>query len=409
MGLSNAAYGFAYAVVLVTMPQVLAAHGVREPVIAGLTALAGAMSLGTFAVAPILDTLISRRAWAVSLGLLAAALSAITLGLSPLSPLIAPLLMIDALVFVMLTTALGGWLGAALPKTMDSTIGAWFTVGNGLGFGVGALCQYALITALPAPLGQLSVGALVLAPLVVLPLIPTPVGERKAVRESFGDLARDLTLLLRQPLVMRIALMFAAPCAAFTLTNAFGGLGPDFHVSAAVVDSANGFGATVVGMGAALVGRWCLRHVHAPVLYLGIGTLGAVFTALIVGLPHTAAIYLLAIVAENASQSIAQVSQNAIVFGSIRRGSPLAASQFGLLTTMALLPYSYMQALDGYGYHLASNVAGSFWMDAGVSLTACAILAIPVMRWMRAGRLAAPKEEDAPVDEPALAPGAAPA
>jgi PAT family beta-lactamase induction signal transducer AmpG len=187
-----------------------------------------------------------------------------------------------------------------------------------------------------------------------------------------------------------------------SLTNAFGGLGPDFHASATIVDAANGFGATVAGMGAALIARWLLRHVHAPMLYLGIGMVGALFTALVIGMPHTPLFYLVAVIGENMSQSIAQVSQNAILFGSIRRGSPIAASQFGLLTTAALLPYTYMLALDGYGYHLAGNVAGSFWMDAGLSLAACVLLLVPVLHWMRSGKLTAP-DDDAPVGEAAPA------
>jgi MFS transporter, PAT family, beta-lactamase induction signal transducer AmpG len=389
MGLCNGAYGFAYAVILVTTPQIMAAAGIGEPAIAAATALAGMMSLATFLVAPVLDTMISRRAWAVVLGGLAAVLSAVTLGVSPHGALIVPLLMAHALTCVMLTSALGGWLGAALPKSADDTVGTSFTVGNCVGFGLGALCQFPLVHALPAPLGQIAVGALVLVPLAVLPLIPTPDIGRKAVRESFGDLARDLAVLVRQPLVLRVVLMFAMPCAAFTLTNAFGGLGPDFHVSAATVDMANGFGATVIGMAASLLARLLLRRLAGPLLYLGIGVVGAAFTVIVIALPHTAPFYLLAVAGENAAQSIAQVAQNAIVFGSIRRGSPLAASQFGLLTTAAIVPYAYMQALDGYGYHLAGGVAGSFWMDAGVSLLACMILVQPVLAWMRAGLLRA--------------------
>jgi len=277
---------------------------------------------------------------------------------------------------------------------MDDTIGTWFTIGNAGGFGLGALSQYWLITTLPAPLGPIAVGAIALVPLAVQPLIPSPDVGLKAVRESFGDLARDLAVLVRQPLVLRIVVMFALPCAAFTLTNAFGGLGPDFHVSAGLVDTANGFGSTVAGMAAALLARWILRFVHAPLLYLGIGTVGALFTALVIAMPHTPVVYLIAVIGENVAQSIAQVSQNAIQFGSIRRGSPIAASQFGLLTTAALLPYSYMLALDGYGYHLVGNVAGSFWMDAGVSLVACAILLVPVLRWMRSGKLTAPDDDE---------------
>ena len=141
MGMSNAAYGYAYAGVLVTMPQVMAAHGVAEPVIANYTALSGAASLATFALAPLLDTMISRRAWALVLGVLVAALTTALLAESPTGVLVGPLMMADALALVMLTTALGGWLGAALPKDMDDTIGTWFTMGNAGGFGLGALSQ----------------------------------------------------------------------------------------------------------------------------------------------------------------------------------------------------------------------------------------------------------------------------
>jgi PAT family beta-lactamase induction signal transducer AmpG len=128
-----------------------------------------------------------------------------------------------------------------------------------------------------------------------------------------------------------------------------------------------------------------------------------VFTALVIGLPHTWLVYLIAVCGENIAQSIAQVAQNAITFGSIRRGSPIAASQFGLLTTAALLPYTYMLALDGWGYKLAGNVTGQFFMDAGLSMLACMILAVPVLRWMRSGKLTAPDDRDDPVGEAVIA------
>jgi MFS transporter, PAT family, beta-lactamase induction signal transducer AmpG len=52
-----------------------------------------------------------------------------------------------------------------------------------------------------------------------------------------------------------------------------------------------------------------------------------------------------------------------------------------------VIPYAYMQMLDGYGYKLAGGVAGSFAMDAVVSLAACILLLVPVMGWLRAGKL----------------------
>jgi PAT family beta-lactamase induction signal transducer AmpG len=389
MGFTNALFGFAYAVILVTIPQLLAARGVGEPIIASLTSLALIVSLAVFAVAPVLDTLISRRAWSIALALTVSCLVFVLLLLPNNSSLLAPALAMTALVTQLYNSAIGGWLGAALPKGSDEAIGTWFTIGNGFGFGLGAISQYWLMSHLPPPFGAAAIAVAALVPLAVVPLIPMPGGGRKAVRESFGNLAKDVLELIRQPVILRILVMFVLPCAAFTLTNAFGGIGRDFHASEGLIDVANGIGATVIGFIASLAARALLKWVPAPVAYLGIGVVGAVFTLSLLSFARTPATYLLAVIGENASQSIAQVSQNAIVFRSIREGSPLASSQFGLLSTALVVPYAYMQMLDGYGYKLAGGVEGSFLMDAGLSIAACALLAIPVMRWLRAGKLEA--------------------
>jgi PAT family beta-lactamase induction signal transducer AmpG len=387
MGFTNSAYGFGYAAILVTAPQVLAAHGVAQPVIAGMTALATAVSLGVFALAPLLDTLISRRAWSIGLGVLGAVLTTLVLLLPASSPWLGATLAAAALALSLYNAAVGGWLGAALPKSCDATISTWFVIGNSSGFGVGALIQFWLISHLPPGAGALIVGVATLVPISILPLIPATDLGRKAMRESFGALARDLTHLLRQGRVLRILLMFVLPCAAFTLTNAFGGMGPDFHASDGLVSVSNGLGAVLIGLGGSLLARLILTRFPAPLTYLSIGVLGAGFTLALVALPHTPMTYVLAVLGENAAQSIAQVSQNAIIFRSIPQGSTLASSQYGLLGAAFGVPYSYMLALDGYGYKMAGGVTGSFMMDAGLSLVACLLLAWPVMRWLATGKL----------------------
>jgi PAT family beta-lactamase induction signal transducer AmpG len=402
MGFANSTYGFGYAAVLVTAPQLLASHGVAEPEIAGMTTLALSASLLVFAVAPVLDTLISRRAWSIGLGLVAATLTALVLLLPASSHFLGAALATDSLVLSLYNSAVGGWLGAALPKSSDETIGTWFTIGNSTGFGIGALTQYWLVSHTRGGLGAGLVGVATLIPLAVLALVPAADAGRKAVHESFRNLARDVVQLVRQPLVLRLLLMFILPCAAFTLTNAFGGMGPDFHAPDNLVSVANGIGTVVIGFFASILARIVLKRVSAPFLYLAIGCLGAAFTLGLLALPHSPATYLLAVLGENAAQSIAQVSQNAIIFRSIRQGSPLASSQFGLLSTAFVVPYVYMQGLDGYGYKLAGGVAGSFTMDALVSLAACALLFWPVMRWIATGRLEVSSEKTAPDENSAL-------
>jgi MFS transporter, PAT family, beta-lactamase induction signal transducer AmpG len=402
MGFANATYGFGYAAVLVTVPQLLASHGVAEPVIAGMTTLALSFSLLVFAVAPVLDTLISRRAWSIGLGLVAATLTTLVLLLPATSHFLGSALAADALVLSLYNAAVGGWLGAALPKSSDETIGTWFTIGNSTGFGIGALTQYWLVSHTRGGLGAGLVGVATLIPLAVLALVPASDAGRKAVHESFRNLAQDVVQLVRQPLVLRVLLMFILPCAAFTLTNAFGGMGPDFHAPDGLVSVANGIGAVVIGFFACILARLVLKRVSAPFLYLAIGSLGAAFTLGLLALPHSPATYLLAVLGENAAQSIAQVSQNAIIFRSIRQGSPLASSQFGLLNTASVVPYAYMQGLDGSGYKLAGGVAGSFMMDGLVSLAACALLLWPVVRWTATGKLEVTNDKTAADDKGAL-------
>lgn len=395
MGFASSTYGFGYAAVLVTAPHLLASHGVAEPVIAGMTTLALSASLIVFALAPVLDTLISRRAWSIGLGLAGATLASLVLLLPATSHFLGAALATDALVLSLYNSAVGGWLGAALPKSSAETIGTWFTIGNSSGFGLGALTQYWLVTHTPAGLGAALVGVATLIPLVVLSLIPATDAGRKAVHESFRNLARDVVQLVRQPLVLRVLLMFILPCAAFTLTNAFGGMGPDFHATDNLVSVANGIGAVAVGFFASILARLVLKRVSAPFLYLSIGILGAAFTLGLLALPHSPATYLLAVLGENAAQSAAQVSQSTIIFRTIRQGSPLASSQYGLLSTAFVVPYAYMQGLDGFGYKLAGGVRGSFTMDALVSLAACALLFWPVLRWTASGKLEVTSEKTA--------------
>ncbi len=395
MGFANSTYGFGYAAVLVTAPQLLASHGVAEPVIAGMTTLALSSVLLVFAVAPVLDTLISRRAWSIGLGVAGATLTTLVLVLPASSHFLGAALAVDALVLSLYNSAVGGWLGAVLPKSSDEAIGTWFTIGNSIGFGLGALGQYWLLTHTPAGLGAALVGVATLIPLAILRLVPAANAGRKAVHESFRNLARDVVQLVSQPMVLRVLLMFILPCAAFTLTNAFGGMGPDFHAADTLVSVANGIGAVVIGVFASILARFVLKRISAPFLYLAIGSLGAAFTLGLLALPHSPATYLLAVLGENAAQSIAQVSQNAIIFRSIPQGSPLASSQFGLLSTAFVVPYAYMQGLDGFGYKLAGGVTGSFTMDGLVSLAACILLSWPVLRWIAKGKLEVTSERAA--------------
>ena len=392
MCFTNLSYGFGYAAVLLTMGQMLRERGMAQSDVSTLVSLALLASLFAFLLAPVLDTMVSRRTWATWL------LVTISVGLVVLfrlpahSPLVRVMMPLLALSLSMYTTSLGGWLGAGLPKSADKTVATWFNIANGSGFGAGALVQYPLVHSLPGVWGPLAIGALVLLPGVLFPLLPLPDAGRNAVRESFGRLGHDILKLVRMKHVLRILLLFLLPCASFALTNTVGSLGSDFATPAHIVDLSNGVGTWAMAVVAGLATQQLIRRVHPLPAYVGIGIIGALFTLVMALMPHIAVFYVIVVLGENAAQSAAFTAQNAVVFGSIVEGSPLAATQFGLLSQAAATPLTYMQFLDGQGYNLPGafhGVLGTFFVDAGVSVTACLLVLPIVRRWVRSGVLEA--------------------
>jgi hypothetical protein len=71
MGLGNMPVGFAGAVTLVTIPQMLAAKGIPESAIAWFTTASLVAGFANFLIAPVLDWRLSRRSYAIIMAALA--------------------------------------------------------------------------------------------------------------------------------------------------------------------------------------------------------------------------------------------------------------------------------------------------------------------------------------------------
>jgi PAT family beta-lactamase induction signal transducer AmpG len=130
-------------------------------------------------------------------------------------------------------------------------------------------------------------------------------------------------------------------------------------------------------------------------LYLLIGTVGSVFTLLLLALPRTPATFAVAFVGENVVQALSFTAAVAICFEVIGRNNALAATQFGLLTAMTVIPIVYMGRLDGRVYSMAwsghralRGMTGTMLVDGGLSLAACVVMYAAMQRLARRTRLA---------------------
>jgi len=375
------------AAVLITVPQLLASNHVPQPLIASITAAAMIPTFCGFLLAPILDVGFSRRNYALFFGVLTAL--AAWLGLRSIAaPMSLAIYLVSGFVCANLFyNALGGWLGGLVPSGEEGRLGASFTIGNVVGFGIGAILFISLMRGLPGGWGPTAVSAAIALPLLLLLAVPESIAERRSAHESFATLARDLRQLLRNKTVLRTLLLFCLPASSFALTNSLGGLGNDFGASERFVALVAGFGVTAAAVLASAIVPSIARRLAPLLLYLAIGTTGALFTLSLLLAPRVPAVFAVALIGQNVFQAAAFVVENTIIFGTIGEDNPLAATQFGFLAAATAFPITYMQAIDGQGYRLG-GLTGGFVTDACLSLIACAVLLPVVLRWVGRDRQA---------------------
>ena len=363
------------ALLLITMPQLLAAEHAPEARIAAITAMALAPGFLSFLLAPLLDWRFSRRTWAVVFTLVTGFGSA------------AAFLFVDRLVWLpaffflsnlgayLVAAACGGWFGELVAKHRQNALGAWFAAVNIGSGGLAAAIAIPIFRDLPAPLGALTLGGLSLLALPVLAATPCPPADAKLAREGALAFARDVTRVVRRPIVLWTLLLFISPATAFALTNSLSGFAGDFHTGEALAGLIGGAGVCVAGVLGSLLAPRLGAGLPPRTLYLMLGLIGAGFSILLIWLPRTPALFGMALLGENLFQAAAFAVSNVIALNSLGQDNPLAATQFGLLFASSAVPLTYMQIIDGAAF-TAHGLSGGLFVDAALTAAACIALGL---------------------------------
>ncbi|HLY54512.1 MAG TPA: MFS transporter [Stellaceae bacterium] len=375
MGFCNLPVGLGGAVILVTVPQLLAAQNVPETSIAWITTLGLTGTFINFLLAPVLDWRLTRRAYAVITALLTGVLSFAVLAWSGSLVALAAIVLVLGLVINLNVAAVGGWLSQVVDADRQGVLSASLSIANIVGFGVGAAVTILLVRFLPPIVGPAAVALLELLPIPLCLAIPATPPDRKLAHESFAAFSRDVLTLLRQPTVRFLFFFLVMPAASFALSNTLTGLGKDFGASEELVGAVSGIGVAIAGVVGCSVVPPLLRLMPPARLYLWLGAGGAVLTLVQLALPRTPLSLAFGIIEQNAIQATALTVITALVLRSNGGNNPLAATQYSLLFAATGLPLTYMQLIDGQAYGIGA-LAGSYLADAFISLAACAILAV---------------------------------
>lgn len=386
MSIPYLTFGMMGGFVIVTLPQMLAAVGVPGGHIAVAVAIITSSGFWAFLLAPLLDVRFRRRTYALAFAVLAAAGTALTV-LDHASKIEAEAVMtIGYLSLVMFAAALGGWVASLIRRDQDSSLGAWSTVANICGGGLGILLFGYLTQHLAPAHAAIIIFTILLAPLLAFFFIPAPPPDKMLASESLGRFAREVISLLKRRDVLVALALFTLPSASFALTNVLGGIGKDFHVNPGLVSIFGGVGSILAGIVGCSLVPLVAKKFPLRSLYLGVGFVGAFFTLSLLLMPHTPWAYGVAFVGENIFQAAAFASGLAVVFEVVGPGNPLASTIVALLVSAMNFPIIYMEIIDGKGYDW-HGVAGAFTADALVSGVVCVILWIVLFRILRVQKM----------------------
>ena len=375
LGLATLCNGAFSGILIITVPQLLAARGVPELQIASVLSLSFVPGVFNFLAAPILDVGLSRRVYAIALAIGLAALTALSLNLSSDIPKLAVIMFLANICYYLYTPAIAGWFGQLVARNEEPVLGAWMSAASVAGFGCASAAGILLLRNLPFELGVAVICLLGLAPLSLFFFVPHEPTPTLSFRGSFGPVTRNLARIVRDRHVWRMMALFAAPCATFSLTNTLSGVGRDFHASEAFVGLVGGVGATLGGVFGALVAPLLVKRFQPLVLYIGIGLLGAFFTLALLMPGRTPALFALAMVGENVFQSAAFALIYALALLSTGQNNPIASTQFALINAASIVPIAYMPVVDGLGYD-RGGLSGTLAVDAIVSLVACVVMTL---------------------------------
>lgn len=381
MGLTDAPFGMLGGLVLITVPQLLAARHVPEAEIAAITAVAASPLFCVFVICPILDVRFTRRSYAFAGTIIAAVLTPLALLNLNHMDLLVGAMVLAYVASGFMANALGGWFSTLVAHEDEGRLSAWMMIGNlGVG-GLSVAIAIPMIHALSLPVYAMLLGVMQLLPLAIYPFIPVKPPDPKLARDSFVQFFREVGRLFKRREVLVALAMFLLPSASFALTNVLGGLGNDFHASMQVVGFAGGAGASVANIVGCLTLPLLAKRMPLRPLYLAIGIVGALFTLGLVLFSRTPAVFVFAFLGESLFQALAITCSIAIIFETIGRDNPLAATIYSVLGAAANFPIVYMIAVDGHAYAW-HGVAGSFIADAGLGIASCLLLAV-VLWWLR--------------------------
>jgi len=377
VGMAVFPFGLVVGFTITALPFLLTHLGVRLDKVAAMSATVMSPTFWGFLLQPLLDTGLTRRAYAWLTA--ASAAICVVAALFVLSPghlgLATVLLLLAELSVVMYGGAVGGWTAQFTPDPLRGSVSGWTNVANLGGGALGSLAVMSLVPHIALHWLGLGLGVCIVLGAAPTLLFSDPAKSAFHFRQIFTDAMKATWRACKTKEVLTGFCLFLVPASAEAAINLFSGMGNDFHISATTVIWVTGAGCAITTSVGALVGGYAANHVSRGYLYLGAGLATSVVSVVMALTPHTPLVFILGALIYNGIAGVAYAAFNALGFQLVGQESPVASTQLGLFAAATNFAIVYMTWADGKGFE-HFGVRGLLLTDGLASMISATLLLV---------------------------------
>lgn len=362
-------YGVSFGFVAVALPYLARQKGVPVDVISGIVAAAFVPHGLKVLWAPIVDAMLTRKAWyVIALCLLAAgtfAMMAMPVSATSIGAL-KSVVVASQVGLTILYMACEGVLGRAVPPERKSTAASWLQAGTFLGLGVGGGIAIELVSHLPGWVaGIIVAAALSLCALPLLRFDEPPAQEKHGAAQAGRELVRDLWGLVRSRAGVVALLVAVSTVPSGAASAVFSAMADDWHASRQLVETTNGWLSGIVQALGAGLGGWAMKRLDRRATFMLAGGMTAVMGVAMALGPREPWAYGTFTMIYNLFLGSAYAGFSAFVYAAIGKGA--VATKYNIV--MSLMNLSISTKLNVLGAaSKARGPNGVLFTDAALTL-----------------------------------------
>jgi MFS transporter, PAT family, beta-lactamase induction signal transducer AmpG len=375
VGMAVFPFGLVVGFTITALPFLLTHLGVSLDKVAAVSATVMTPTFWGFLLQPLMDTGLTRRAYAwITATSAAICLAAALFVLSPthLGPVTA-LLLLGELSIVLYSGAVTGWTAQFTPDHLRGSVSGWTNVANLGGGALGSLAIMSLVPHIALHWLGLGLGACIILGTLPILFFPKATSSSFRFRQIFTDAIKTTWRACKTKEVLTGFCLFLVPASAEAAINLFSGMGNDFHTSTSAVIWVTGAGCAITASLGSLLGGYAANGFSRGYLYLGAGLTTSIVALVMAISPHTPLAFVVGVLTYNGLAGVSYAAFNALGYQLVGQDSPVASTQLGLFAAATNFAIDYMTWGDGLGFkHF--GVRGLLLTDGLASMISAVLL-----------------------------------